>query len=59
MIAASSGLGYMILDAEEMARTDIVYLGIIMIGVLGLIIEFTALKTVEMLFPLDGRGQGG
>ncbi len=51
MIAASSGLGYMILDAEEMARTDIVYLGIIMIGVLGLIIEYTALKTVETLFP--------
>ncbi len=51
MIAASSGLGYMILDAEEMARTDIVYLGIIMIGVLGLIIEFAALKTVEILFP--------
>ena len=51
MIAASSGLGYMILDAEEMARTDIVYLGIIMIGILGLIIEFTALKTVEKLFP--------
>jgi ABC-type nitrate/sulfonate/bicarbonate transport system permease component len=51
MIAASSGLGYMILDAEEMARTDIVYLGIIWIGVLGLIIEFAALKTVRSLFP--------
>ncbi len=51
MIAASSGLGYMILDAEEMARTDIVYLGIIMIGVLGLIIEFAALKIVHTLFP--------
>ena len=29
MIAASSGIGYMILDAEEMAKTDVVYAGII------------------------------
>ncbi len=51
MIAASSGLGYMILDAEEMARTDIVYLGIICIGLLGLIIEFTVLRWVKKAFP--------
>ncbi len=51
MIAASSGLGYMILDAEEMARTDIVYLGIIMIGVMGLIMEFAVLRIVGRLFP--------
>ena len=51
MIAASSGLGYMILDAEEMARTDIVYLGIIWIGVLGLILEFAALKAARRIFP--------
>ncbi len=51
MIAASSGLGYMILDAEEMARIDIVYLGIICIGVFGLVIEFTILRLVNSVFP--------
>jgi len=35
LIAASAGLGYMILDAEELARTDIVFVGIIAIGTLG------------------------
>lgn len=35
LIAASAGLGYMILDAEELARTDIVFVGIITIGTLG------------------------
>lgn len=51
MIAAASGLGYMILDAEEMARTDIVFLGIICIGVLGLVMEFIVLKWVNRTFP--------
>ncbi|MDX9800273.1 MAG: ABC transporter permease [Spirochaetia bacterium] len=51
MIAAASGLGYMILDAEEMARIDIVYLGIISIGVFGLVIEHTILKWVNRIFP--------
>lgn len=35
LIAAASGLGYMILDAEELARTDRVLMGIIVIGALG------------------------
>jgi sulfonate transport system permease protein len=35
LIAAASGLGYMILDAEELARTDRVFLGIFVIGGLG------------------------
>ena len=35
MIAASSGLGYLILDAEQMSRSDIVIVGIFAIGILG------------------------
>ena len=35
LIAAASGLGYMILDAEQLARTDRMFVGIILIGVLG------------------------
>lgn len=58
MIAASSGLGYMILDAEEMARTDIVYLGIICIGVFGLVIELTVLRWIKRAFPWMGCEEG-
>lgn len=36
LIASSAGLGYMIVDAENLARTDIVLAGILVIGMLGL-----------------------
>lgn len=39
MIAAASGLGYMILDAQALSRSDKVIVGIIMIGVLGLLMD--------------------
>lgn len=39
MIAAASGLGYMILDAQSLSRIDKVIVGIIMIGILGLLID--------------------
>ena len=35
LIAASSGLGYMIMDAEQMQRADEVIVGILIIGFLG------------------------
>lgn len=35
MIAASSGLGYMILDAQQMSRSDKVIVGIFVIGIVG------------------------
>ncbi len=39
LIASSAGLGYMIVDAENLARTDIVLAGILVIGVLGLLAD--------------------
>lgn len=39
LIAASSGLGYLISDGKEMSRTDVVIVGIITIGVLGIICD--------------------
>ncbi|MEG1911664.1 MAG: ABC transporter permease [Cloacibacillus sp.] len=35
LVAASSGLGYMILDAEQLSRSDVVLMGIFVIGALG------------------------
>lgn len=51
MIAASSGLGYMILDAEVMARTDKVYIGILAIGTLGLLLDIVSMKLMQRRFP--------
>jgi sulfonate transport system permease protein len=39
MIAASSGLGYFILDAQTMSRSDKVIVGILVIGLLGVICD--------------------
>ena len=46
MIAAASGLGYFILDAQTMSRSDKVIVGIIVIGLLGVLCDklFTILS---------------
>jgi sulfonate transport system permease protein len=54
MVAAASGLGYWILDAEEMARVDEVFAGILTIGVLGLVIDRAAFALASRLLPWAG-----
>ncbi|PRR77158.1 putative aliphatic sulfonates transport permease protein SsuC [Clostridium liquoris] len=39
LIAASSGIGYMIMDAEQLSRPDIIIVGILSIGLLGYAID--------------------
>lgn len=46
LIAASSGLGYMIIDAQELQRTDVVIVGILIIGLAGWIIDWIFHRTV-------------
>lgn len=49
MLAASSGLGYMILMGRSYARVDLIILGIIVIGVLGVIIS-AIINRLERIF---------
>ena len=44
LIAASSGIGYMIIDAEQLSRPDIVIVGILSIGILGYFIDYCFIK---------------
>ena len=37
MLASNAGLGYMILQGRQFARADIIILGIVVIGVIGVI----------------------
>ena len=55
MIAADSGLGFLILDAQTMSRSDKVIIGIIAIGILGFLIDgfFAALSWY--LLPYERR----
>lgn len=49
LIAASSGLGYMIIDAQGMQRTDEVMVGILVIGLIGWILDGLFYKTIVKL----------
>lgn len=51
LIAASSGLGYRILMAQRMLRTDEIFLGIILIGLIGLSIDLVFKLLFRLLVP--------
>ena len=51
MIAASSGLGYLILDAEQMSRSDVVIVGILAIGILGTIMDWLFQRIYQDWLP--------
>ena len=57
LIAASAGLGYLIVDAQNLARTDIVLAGVVVIGVIGMAVDLLARAALRRLLPwirLDG-----
>lgn len=47
MIAASSGLGYLILDGQQISRSDIVAAGILAIGILGIFTDLVCEKIIS------------
>lgn len=49
LIAASSGLGFLISDAKDMSRTDAVIVGIFAIGILGIICDTLFLKLIKII----------
>lgn len=57
MIAASSGIGHMILFAQEMSRTDKVIVGIFVIGIVGLVTDKLFGFALNRFFK--GNGENG
>lgn len=55
LVAASSGLGYMILDAEQLSRSDVVLMGIFIIGILGAALDFIFAFFSSKLLKGEGR----
>jgi len=51
LIAASAGIGYLILDAEEMSRPDIVLAGMLCIGIIGSFLDWAFLRILQRLIP--------
>lgn len=51
LIASSSGIGYMMIDAESMARTDIILVGVFVIGSMGMLTDYILSKIINKLSP--------
>jgi NitT/TauT family transport system permease protein len=48
MIAVQSGLGYLILDARNALRMDIVMVGMIVIGMIGVLLDVIMLRLANV-----------
>lgn len=55
MVAATAGLGYMVLNAAEFLVTDVVVMGIVVIGVLAYLFDLLMRKVERTLVPWKGR----
>ncbi|MDL2271544.1 ABC transporter permease [Desulfovibrio sp. OttesenSCG-928-I05] len=49
LIAAASGLGYMVINAQEMLRTDEVFVGILVIGIIGWLLDALFMQGINRL----------
>ncbi|MBJ3816006.1 ABC transporter permease [Shimwellia pseudoproteus] len=55
MVAATAGLGWMVMNASAYLRTDIVMLGILMLGAVGYLLDLLLLGVQRLLVPWAGR----
>jgi ABC-type nitrate/sulfonate/bicarbonate transport system permease component len=56
LVAAPSGLGYMINNARTLFRSDYILLGMVLIGILGLILDYLMRQAARLAMPWH-RGQ--
>jgi sulfonate transport system permease protein len=57
LLAAASGLGYMIIQAEQFSRPETVIVGIITIGILGSLLDILFSKTIHSFMPWKPQGE--
>ncbi|WP_411678613.1 ABC transporter permease [Clostridium thailandense] len=55
LIAASSGIGYMIMDAEQLSRPDIIIVGIFSMGIVGYIVDYFFIKITKKIMTSYGK----
>lgn len=55
MVAASAGLGYIILKSQRFLATDVIFTGLIMIGIIGLITDFLLRILTKCIVPWHDR----
>ena len=55
MVAAGSGLGYTILKSQRFMATDVIFGGLIMIGVIGLVTDLLMRILTRLVVPWHER----
>ena len=55
MVAANAGIGWMVLDAKNWLRNDIVFVGIIIMGITGILINVVLGLLEKKLVPWSGK----
>lgn len=55
MVAANSGIGWMVLDAKNWFRNDIIFVGIIVMGLTGILIDAVLRLAEKKLVPWSGK----
>ena len=55
LVAATSGLGWMVMNAGTYLRTDVVMVGILLLGVIGYLLDFAIVLTQRVVVPWAGR----
>lgn len=51
LVGASSGLGYVIIQAGRFLKTDVIFVGILVIGLLGMLTDLIFKKLYRVMFP--------
>lgn len=55
MVAANSGIGWMVLDASRYLRSDIIFLGIIIMGITGVLLDKIIQFVENKIVPWKGK----
>lgn len=55
MVAARNGIGWMVLDASNYLRSDIIFVGIIIMGITGILLDKIILATESAVCPWKGK----
>lgn len=55
MVAATSGIGWMVLDASRYLKSDVIFMGIIVMGITGVLLDAIVRLAARRLVPWQGK----
>lgn len=56
MVAATAGIGWLVLDASNYLRSDIVFMGVILMGITGVLLDWMVRLLEEKIIHWKGKG---